>query len=755
MHGQDNGPTASLLDDELGVPADATILSLNPSRLTTSRGHSILLDQSCCLKMSSSETRQRSIRIGRQQSTADIRIQHSSISRRHAILYYMDNRLFLKSFGNTMVNGIKQAKNAVVQLEHGDTLQFGTLRENIFTVEQEVADKTHNGQVEQVETSKPMVAMSEEDAQQFVSAQQKKTDQERLEQAGKGLSGRDKRQAEIQSMMASLEETPAYTQTESERQHQVQQDKLDEADQASQHKEMEMLRMGKTLQIPISRHFIVTAGAKSALATCLAVDPAGARFIVGGRDNAIRLYDFGGMDQSRNSFFQSVNPEAGYAPVHMAYSPTGDRFIVATGSLQPMVFDRNGQTLVKCVRGDVYVSDPTKTIGHTAAVTSVQWHPQERDLVASASLDGSVRLWDLARGKRQFEMLVCGKVFPVKNQRGHRTAVTSLCFHPVGREFVVGTACGSIQIWDRARVSARPERAVYHAHGPDNAIASVTYSLDGTKLVSRSGNDDNVKVWEAKQIRQSTKPIAVCGQATTVHEECNAAFDPSAKNICLAVSRIADPNQKPPTECGFLKVYNVQPDASKNDIIRSPILVVPLALPTGGTVVYWHRTLHQIFVGCSNGQAIVFCDPKISSKGAVAASQKAGKGVDALEELLRVKKPKGSSSGVIVAPLHREDFNVRKQAKRKRTKEQAVMEPERPSTGKHKTGGQIGGVISFQQFVADQRIEQSKSIAGKDPREALAKYKDGKSFVEKAYEGNESKLAEKTAEQEEEELDQT
>jgi hypothetical protein len=44
-----------------------------------------------------------------------------------------------------------------------------------------------------------------------------------------------------------------------------------------------------------------------------------------------------------------------------------------------------------------------------------------------------------------------------------------------------------------------------------------------------------------------------------------------------------------------------------------------------------------------------------------------------------------------------------------------------------------------------------KEIAGKDPREALFKYKDGKSFVDTAYQGNVNILAEKTAEQEEEE----
>ena len=47
----------------------------------------------------------------------------------------------------------------------------------------------------------------------------------------------------------------------------------------------------------------------------------------------------------------------------------------------------------------------------------------------------------------------------------------------------------------------------------------------------------------------------------------------------------------------------------------------------------------------------------------------------------------------------------------------------------------------------------NKNVAGKDPREELFKYNEGKSYVSRAYEGNIQKiLAEKTVEEEEAEL---
>jgi hypothetical protein len=387
-------------------------------------------------------------------------------------------------------------------------------------------------------------------------------------------------------------------------------------------------------------------------------------------------------------------------------------------------------------------------------------------------------------------MLLCGKVFPIKNQKQHRTVVTCLAFHPIGgREFVVGTECGSVQIWNRARVSARSERAVYgvHNNGGDavGPIASVAYSLDGTKIATRSFNDHVAKVWDAQQLGRSASTsslaknalLASCGQAVTLHEQCNAVFDPAAKRLCLAVSFMEERDaeqQTPPVECGAIHIYDItQPNdvsTTSATILLAPLLIVPLGLPTGGTIVHWHHPLNQIFVACANGQAVVYFDTQFSNKGgAVTVTKKAGKSVDALEELLKAQKTSRgnyTTTGPIIAPLHREDFNVKKQPlKRKRTDDdgkkalqQKRMEPERPNTYKHKTGAQVGGAISFQQFVADQRIEKTKEIAGKDPRTALLQYssdtagqQSSSSFVDRAYQGNKSKLADKTAEQEQEE----
>jgi WD40 repeat protein len=77
------------------------------------------------------------------------------------------------------------------------------------------------------------------------------------------------------------------------------------------------------------------------------------------------------------------------------------------------VFDRDGIPILTCVKGDPYIADMSNTKGHTMSLTAAQWHPSERDLVMTASYDGTVRLWDL-NGARNFEgKLICKKVWPI------------------------------------------------------------------------------------------------------------------------------------------------------------------------------------------------------------------------------------------------------------------------------------------------------------------------------------------------------
>lgn len=405
------------------------------------------------------------------------------------------------------------------------------------------------------------------------------------------------------------------------------------------------------------------------------------------------------------------------------------------------------------------MTDPVRTIGHTAAVTGVDWHPLERDVVLTSSIDGSARLWNL-NGKTQFKKLCCDKVYRAKNERGQRVAATAVTFHPGGRELAFGTACGSIQIWNATRVGARPERVVYHAHGDNRAIHSLVYSVDGSRLASRSMDDDTVKVWDARRLSRSASPIVTCTGLPSDYEHCNSAFSPDGRVLCAGSSEPRMGPNKQRKEVGKLKFYRVP--HKRNEALEksptAPFLELDVGQEVGVVVVKWHSKLNQIFVGCSDGSTVVFYDRTLSSKGALLPSSKGGRPVDELSRLLASRAPTGSAGirGEILTPNALPMFRDKDRDVKRKRDEQAdptkSRQPEAPSTG-IKTGGQSSVQVSFTQLVS-KSIVKNKNIAGKDPREEWFKYSEGKkSYASQAYEGDKEKvLADKTVEQEEEEI---
>ena len=62
----------------------------------------------------------------------------------------------------------------------------------------------------------------------------------------------------------------------------------------------------------------------------------------------------------------------------VSWSPTGDAFLVVTGSPQPKVYSRDGKEEGEFVRGDMYIRDMKNTKGHVSGCTGGMWHPTEK-----------------------------------------------------------------------------------------------------------------------------------------------------------------------------------------------------------------------------------------------------------------------------------------------------------------------------------------------------------------------------------------
>lgn len=695
-------------------------------------------------------TSKQSLLVGRTKEAA-LRIQHGSISRQHAVFFYdAEGRLLIQDFGGkhgTMVNGQRMG-NTPVGLQTGDLIQFGKVRESIFRVELNKNDDNNVNEKEEKGNMQTSTTATEEQQPNTDTTTTKTTtsqdlDRAALEQAGQGLSGRAKRQAEIAAMMASLDQDITYTKVE------VKEDDgnntLTQSTTAQQQLSVAAKLPPQHRHLPVSGKFDIPSEADEGRLTTAVVDPPGSRFAVGRRNSTLSLYDYAGMTDLRRQAFTTISPQTdGQYPLQsLAYSPTGDKLLIGLASVQPVLLDRDGQFLLQFARGDMYLQDPSKTIGHTAEVTAVAWHALDKRLVFTASKDGSVRRWNVETGKLQFEKLCSEHVWVVKSATGRKTAVTSLALHPSGRSFAVGTSDGSIQVWSTNRT--RPDKVVVAGTA---AVTALCYTIDGTKLASRAADETVAKVWKAAALSRSAPPVVTCLGLPTIHETANIAFSPKGDYLVGGATAILPRKQgEKPTERGSLNFYHL---AEKSSVEPCADMEMPKA---GPVVVDWHPRWNQVLTACSDGSVAVYYDVNAQDQtGGVWTAVRQGRrkrggaaaADDDLQALLRdrARQAGPAVSGEILLPLASQP---KRRKKDEAAEALAKREPERPATGKHRAGGAGSGVTTFAQYIADQSTQ--KDIAGKDPREALLKYTEGKSYL-----GKETKILDtKTMEEEEEE----
>jgi WD40 repeat protein/serine/threonine protein kinase len=182
-------------------------------------------------------------------------------------------------------------------------------------------------------------------------------------------------------------------------------------------------------------------------------------------------------------------------PRALALSPDGREF--ACTHVSGMITVRDAET------GEVL----QRLEGHTGWAASLAYHPSLR-LLASASVDGSARLWNLDTGEGQA-------------LRGHWDRVYALAFSPDGSLLATGSQDTTIILWDVASGQQLTQLRGHSAY-----IYHLAFSPDGSRLASASG-DSTVRIWDTRPLHERWRAWRGAGRESDVRQH-NGAEAPTA-----------------------------------------------------------------------------------------------------------------------------------------------------------------------------------------------------------------------------------
>jgi WD40 repeat protein len=164
-----------------------------------------------------------------------------------------------------------------------------------------------------------------------------------------------------------------------------------------------------------------------------------------------------------------------YSFRRVSFSPDGSKLFTGGDDSRVRIYDF-GQLLASAQNPAIEVECLQELLGHTNWVFSISLSPDQSQL-ATASADGTVRIWDLATGL-------------VLHVLAHPHWVIRTIFSADGRRLVVSGMSANIYVWDTISGTL-----IQTLTGHTDWIWSIAASADGNILVS-AGEDLTIRVWD-------------------------------------------------------------------------------------------------------------------------------------------------------------------------------------------------------------------------------------------------------------------